>query len=359
MVPTGWALLIEPRRKVESLAIGFITFIAASLVTLWIFGPGLLDIVLDVPGLAQIASAMGVPSAPVSKILPLTISPMDPVLPLREVPVYFYMYFFRPYFALSVITLAVIALRIYSVRREPSERYVKPIDLLLAYFWITTILHYLLSLSYCVNCITPYTNYFLPVGALGVAALLGEISRLMRGPRPAYAAFGCVCIIAAFMQAFPSFPTLLRPQSGKVQTAAVELSTQLRPHLPTTGRILVLCDTIEASQAVWLAGGVIEPRSLYLPANFREPRAGLTKDERDRVDSIVWDAGYWNDESMRRALPRDYRNLLIERRSKYSDTIVQTVRDGIPFGDLVAAHFQLVTKLKIGERTFELYQRRD
>ena len=88
----------------------------------------------------------------------------------------------------------MIALRIFSAWREPGERRVKPIDLILGYFWITTVLHYLLSLSYCVDCIIPYTNYFLPVGALGVAALLGEISRLTRSPRPMSAAFICVCV---------------------------------------------------------------------------------------------------------------------------------------------------------------------
>jgi hypothetical protein len=57
----------------------------------------------------------------------------------------------------------MIALRIFSAWRESSQRHVKPIDLVL---WVTAILHYLLSLSYCVDCIIPYTNYYLPLGAL-------------------------------------------------------------------------------------------------------------------------------------------------------------------------------------------------
>lgn len=359
MIPTGWALLIEPRRKLECLAIAFLTFLAASVVTLWIFGHGLLEVVLDVPGLAQIATALGVPAAPISNILPLTVSPLDPLLPLREIPVYFNLYFFRPYFAVSAITLAMIALRIFSAWRETSERQVKPIDLILAYFWITTVLHYLLSLSYCINCIIPYTNYFLPVGALGVAGLLGEISRLTRGPRPMYTAFGGVCIIAIVLQASPSFPTLLRPESDNVRAAATELSVQLRPNLSATSRVLVLCDRVEAAQAVWLAGGVIEPRSLYLPTNFREPKPGLTKDERDKIDPVIWEAGFWSEDSMRRALTQGYRTLLIERRQSYGDPLGRTVRDGIPFGDVVATHFRLAATFTVGDRTFELYQRRE
>ena len=212
MIPTGWALLIEPGRKIECLAIAFLTFLAASLATVWIFGHGLLEVVLDMPGLSQIATLLGAPAAPISRILPLTVSPLDPVVSLREIPTYFNLYFFRPYFAVSAITLTMIALRIFSAWREPGERRVKPIDLILGYFWITTLLHYLLSLSYCVDCIIPYTNYFLPVGALGAAALLGEISRLTHGRRLIYVAFFGVCVIAMVMQAFPSFPTLLRPK---------------------------------------------------------------------------------------------------------------------------------------------------
>ncbi len=359
MIPAGWALLIEPGRKIECLAIAFLTFLAASLATVWIFGHGLLEVVLDVPGLSQIATLLGAPPAPISRILPLTVSPLDPVLSLREVPTYFYLYFFRPYFAVSAITLTVIALRIFSVWREPGERRVKPIDLILAYFWITTLLHYLLSLSYCVDCIIPYTNYFLPVGALGVAALLGEISRLTRGPRLTSAAFIGVCVIAVVMQAFPSFPTLLRPKTDNVRQAATELAAQLRPNLSGTSRVLVLSDRVEAAQAVWLAGGVIEARSLYLPTNFREPKPGVTPKERENVDAITWESGFWNEDTMRRALDEDYRTLLIERRASYGDPLGRTVRDGIPFGDVVAKRFKLTSTAKVGDRTFELYQRRD
>lgn len=358
MIPTGWALLIEPGRKLQCLAIAFVTFLAASVVTLWAFGPGLVEVVLDVPGLGHIARLMGVPAAPVSNILPLTVSPLDPVLSLGDIPFNFFLYFFQPYFGLSAITLIMISLRIVSAR-ETGERQVKPIDLILAYFWITTILHYLLSLSYCVNCIIGYTNYFLPVGALAVAALLGEISRLTRGPRLMQAAFICVCITAVVTQASPSFPTLLRPESNNIRTAATELSLQLRPNLSATSRVLVLCDSVEAAQAVWLAGGVIEPRSLYLPTNFREPKPGLTKDERDKVEAVVWDAGFWSEDSMRRALSRSYRMLLIERRASYGDPLDRMVRDGIPFGDVVATHFWLAATSKVGDRTFELYQRRE
>ncbi|HEY2342102.1 MAG TPA: hypothetical protein VGH90_03680, partial [Chthoniobacteraceae bacterium] len=291
--------------------------------------------------------------------LPLTTSPLDPYLRLGEIPTYFVVYFFRPYRAVCVVTLVMIALRIFSVWREPGERRIKPIDLILAYFWITAILHYLLSLSYCVDCIIPYANYFVPVGALAAAALLGEISRLTRGRAATYTAFAALGVIAVAMQASPFFPTLLRPASDSVRAAATQLALQLRPNLSATDRVLVLCERVEAAQAVWLAGGVIVPRSLYLPSNFRKPQPGLPKDERNRIDSIVWSAGFWSEDSMREAIVREYRTLLIERRNSYMDQFGGSVRDGIPFGEVVAAHFELAATLKLGDRTFEVYRRRD
>ena len=58
-------------------------------------------------------------------------------------------------------------------------------------------------------------------------------------------------------------------------------------------------------------------------------------------------------------MTEDYRTLLIERRKNYGDALGGTVRDGIPFGDVVAKHFELTSTAKVGDRTFELYQRRD
>jgi hypothetical protein len=85
----------------------------------------------------------------------------------------------------------------------------------------------------------------------------------------------------------------------------------------------------------------------------------LTQDERDKVHSIISDAGFWSADSIRRALTRGYRTLLIERCKSHGDPLGRTVRDGIPFGDVVAMHFGLAASFAVGDRTFELYQRRE
>jgi hypothetical protein len=358
IVPTGWAFLIEERHRIFRLFIAFAVFVVASAVTMAAFGTGLLQVVLDTPGLSQITILLGAPPAPITNILPFTIAPMDPVYTIGELPGYFYRFFFSPYFAVAVSSLLMIGIRVVRAVSDPSERHVKPIDLILSYFWITTILHFLLSLSYCVDCIIPYTNYFLPVGALAAAALVGEISQRATGERPALVMLGSALAIGVAILAFPAFPTLLRPATGNLRMLARDLSAQLRTRIPLDKRILVVSGSVATSQAVWLAGGVVEPRSLYLPTTFREPRPELPQAQRANINQVIWDAGFWSEASMRAALPRDYAALLVERRSAYDAPLAQTVRDGIPFGDLVSDHFQLIATATVNDRSFELYERR-
>jgi hypothetical protein len=272
MIPTGWALLIEPWRKIECLAVAFLTFMAASFVTVWAFGPGLLQVVLDTPGLAQSAAAIGIPPAPIQRSASYRLAARSCVTLWRYSNL-FQPLFFSTLFGCLDRHAGHDRASHFSAWRESSQRHVKPIDLVLGYFWTTAILHYLLSLSYCVDCIIPHTNYYLPLGALAAAGLTEEILRLTGERRLAYVALGGLLVVAAMLQAFPSFPTLLRPRTGMVRMAATELAAQLRPNLPATGRILVLCDRVEAAQAVWLAGGVVEPRSMYLPSTFPRPRS--------------------------------------------------------------------------------------
>ena len=357
IIPAGWALLIERQRKLALLSIAFLAFTVPSVLTVLVFGKGLLDVVLDVPGISQIAGFLGAPAAPISGILPLTTSPLDPVIQPGEIRVMFLRYFLKPYAAVAIVTSAMIALRIIGAFRDFNQRHVKPIDLILSYFWITTILHFIFSLSYCVDCIIPYTNYFLPVGALAAAALVGEVLLIFRGSRPAFVTLGCMLAVGLAIHASPAFPTLLRPGSGSVRNVAERLSAQLKSRLPTARRVMVLSGSVAPAQAVWLAGGVIEPRSLYLTANFREPRAELPENQRVMIDDAIWNAGFWSEESMRHALTEQYTLLLVERRNAYTDPIRRTVRDGIPFGDTVGKYFRLIATAKVDDLAFELYQK--
>jgi hypothetical protein len=47
------------------------------------------------PGLAQLAAAIGLPPGPISSVLPLTVSPLDPVLPFGYFNRYFLTLFGR------------------------------------------------------------------------------------------------------------------------------------------------------------------------------------------------------------------------------------------------------------------------
>ena len=63
---------------------------------------------------------------------------------------------------------------------------------------------------------------------------------------------------------------------------------------------------------------------------------------------------------MRNALTQGFSStLLVERRQRHGDVLARRVRDGIPFGDVVAMHFRLAATSTIADRTFELYRRRE
>jgi hypothetical protein len=132
MIPAGWALLIEPGGRSNASR-------SPSDV------PGRLSCdVVDIrarpvggrPRRARIVAACNLAGSGACANLKNPAAncfALDPVLSPREVQPILVCIFFRPYFAVSAIALAAIALRIFSAWREPAERRVKPIDLILAY----------------------------------------------------------------------------------------------------------------------------------------------------------------------------------------------------------------------------------
>jgi hypothetical protein len=82
-----------------------------------------------------------------------------------------------------------------------------------------------------------------------------------------------------------------------VRVVATELAAQLRPNLSATGRILVLCDSVEATQSVSPSRDLCIFRRPSAP-----PKPEQSRKERDRIDSIIWDAGLWSEDGMRNVL---------------------------------------------------------
>lgn len=358
MIPAGWILLIEPRGKLECLVLAFLAFCAPAICTMLWFGDGLTDVVLTVPGVSHLANLIGIQPPPISEVISLTTSPLDPIVPLKKIAGYFGTYFLKPYALLTVVTLTFIVIRVTQARKYPNKRIVKPIDILITYFWVTTLLHYMLSLSYCINCIIPYTNYFLPIGTLAVAGLIGEFVGLGRKQYTALAVLGLISVFAVVMQINPTFPTLLRPQNEQVRETATALAEQLQPVVRKGEQIVVISPNVAVSQAIWLTGGTVETRSIYLPISYRQPMANLDESDIARADKSMWRAGFWFDDNMRRAIETEYQTLLVERRQTYDEPLLHSVRNGLPFGDLVEKHYQLTAEIKLGEHVFMLYRRK-
>jgi hypothetical protein len=133
------------------------------------------------------------------------------VLPFGDIPIYFNRYFFSTLSGcLDRHAGHDRASHFFCLAREqPATR--KQLTLSSA---ISGILHFALSpvAILLLDCIIPYTNYYLPLGALAAAGLIEEILRLTGERRLAYVALGGLLVVAAMLQAFPSFPTLLRPE---------------------------------------------------------------------------------------------------------------------------------------------------
>ena len=359
LIITGWAVLIEPRRKLELLALAFLAFCLVSIPTMIWFGTGLLDVILTVPGISHLNSILGGEPPLITEVIPLTASPMDPVVRPYEVLVYFVRFFLEPYAVVSFITLWLLGIRFIRAWRNFGDFTIKPMDLLLVYFWVTTVLHFMLSLSYCVNCIIPYTSYFLPVGVLAIAGLMDETRGLIKRPGGEFALLGLVIAGAFWLQLFPSFPTLLRPQKNLVRELAVHYSEQLRPLIKKGERLAVIDQSAAPAQAVWLAGGVVEPRTIYMPISFREPRAKPGQPDYSKAEGLLWRAGFWDDATMGRAIANDYQTVLINKRQKYRDPLSRVVRDGLPFGDLLKKYYTLAAMINTGNQKLMLYRRKE
>ena len=51
---------------------------------------------------------------------------------------------------------------------------------------------------------------------------------------------------------------------------------------------------------------------MYLPSTFRARKPELSRKERDRIDSTIWDAGLWSEDSMRNALTQGFSSTLLK-----------------------------------------------
>jgi hypothetical protein len=52
---------------------------------------------------------------------------------------------------------------------------------------------------------------------------------------------------------------------------------------------------------------------------------------------------------MRNALTQGFSSTLLIERQRYGDVLGRTVRDGIPFGDVVAMHFRLAATSTVAD----------
>ncbi|WP_448030813.1 ArnT family glycosyltransferase [Bradyrhizobium liaoningense] len=281
-------LLVSGQAQKRALAtLGGAALVAGAclVVSIMIFGHGLFETLTFLPGLTQILWRFTDVGTEMHDVLTLTRSPNDlqfswPVV--REVA---NRYFLQLYPALLLPAIPGGVLSLVRFRRLPLAGFCT------LYFVVMTLVHLLGSQSYCPPCLMAYANYFLPFAAIPAALCLVTI-----GARITASAgrTGLILFIVAanYYAASRSRLGLLIPDWWSNPLANVQtLAQSLKPLLPD-GRVLVLSGKYQPVQAVWLAGRFIEPYSVSLFPNLREPLDGLNPETKAKARHALQMRGF-------------------------------------------------------------------
>lgn len=245
-------------------------FIAGALlaISILIFGRGLLETLTFLPGLTQLLWRFTDVGTEMHDVLTLTTSPTDLQFDWSVVREVANRYFLQLYPVLLIPAIPGGILSLISFRRLPLAGFCT------VYFIVMTLAHLFGSQSYCPPCLMAYANYFLPFAAIPAAIFLTAL--VARAPASTFAAGLIVFILAGvFYTGTRSRLGMLIPDAwSNPLVHEQKLAQSLKPLLPK-GRILVLSSRYQTVQAVWLAGGLIEPYSVSLLPNLREPLDGL------------------------------------------------------------------------------------
>jgi len=258
---------------------------ACLVVSIMIFGHGLFETLTFLPGLTQILWRFTDVGTEMHDVLTLTRSPNDlqfswPVV--REVA---NRYFLQLYPALLLPAIPGGVLSLMHFRRIPLAGFCT------LYFVVMTLVHLLGSQSYCPPCLMAYANYFLPFAAIPAALCLVTVGARI----PVFASrTGLILFLLAanYHAASKSRLGMLIPDWWTNSLVNVQaLAQSLKPLLPD-GRILVLSDKYQPVQAVWLAGRFIEPYSVSLFPNLREPLDGLDAETKAKARHALQMRGF-------------------------------------------------------------------
>ncbi|MCA1532187.1 glycosyltransferase family 39 protein [Bradyrhizobium sp. NBAIM03] len=313
-------LLVSGQAKKRALAtLGGAALVAGAclVVSIMIFGHGLFETLSFLPGLAQILWRFTDVGTEMQDVLTLTRSPNDLQFSWSVVREVANRFFLQLYPALLLPAIPGGALSLVHFRRLPLAGFCT------LYFVVMTLVHLLGSQSYCPPCLMAYANYFLPFAAIPAALCLVTIGARI----PASAGrTGLILFILAtdYYAASRSRLGMLISDWWSNPLANVQtLAQSLKPLLPD-GRVLVLSGKYQPVQAVWLAGRFIEPYSVSLFPNLREPLDGLDPETKAKARHALQMRGF-----------RDATALIEDLKRPAAAVVLQEVP---PLGDMLAVY---------------------
>ena len=314
------------------------------------FGIGLAETLAFLPGLNQILWRWSSVGSEMRDVISLSASATDFNLKWNVVIEVIDRYFLRLYPTILVPAILGSVLVLISHDRFSL------VGFCAIYFMSMTLVHLIGSQSYCPPCLMAYTNYFLAFAAIPAAFFVSVIA--VRLPR--IAAIGVFVSAAATGTYFAS----QRQNIGMLVPSAWEnplkvekrLAESISRYLPD-GRILALSDSYQTVQAVWLAGGLVEPYSLTFLPNIREPRADLDSSAKARAEQALSLRGFRSADGVIRDLRRPMGAVIVQERPSIFETLVPYVgpQNAQRIQSSLLSGYNRVDEAKDGDRSISIW----
>jgi 4-amino-4-deoxy-L-arabinose transferase-like glycosyltransferase len=287
-------------------------------ISIWYFGSGLVETLAFMPGLDRILWRWTDVGSQMRDVMTLTGSPNDLDIQWNALKEVVDRYLFQLYPTILAPTLLGTVLVFISRDRFSLTGFCA------LYFVVMTLVHLVGSQGYCPPCVMAYTNYYLAFAAIPAAFFLSAIA--VRLPRHVtIVVFTIAAAVGTYYSGQKQNLGMLIPMAWddplKIEA---RLAESIKNFLPE-GRILALSGSYQTFQAIWMAGGMVEPYSMSFLPIIREPRADLDPATKARAERALSLRGFRSSEGLIRDLRRPMPAVVVQERPPIFETLVPYV----------------------------------
>jgi hypothetical protein len=327
---------------------------AAGWITLSIsyFGGGLAETLLYVPGIDRFLWRWSTVGSEMHDVITLTHSPNDLDFSWSVVNEVVYRYFVQLYPTILIPAISGIVLVLLCDG-------ISLTSFCAVYFIIMTAAHLIGSQRYCPPCVMAYTNYVLAFAAIPAAYFLSAIAaRLPRNVTIAVFVFG-----AAFGTYFASqkrnIGMLVPTAWDNPLKIEARLAESTKGYLPE-GRILALSGSYQTFQAIWLAGGELEPYSIAFLPSIREPRADLDPATKTRAEEALTLRGFRTSDGVIRDLRRPMSAVVVQERPAIFEALIPYVgaQNAQRIHTALLSGYNRVAEITVGDKSISIWRQK-